>query len=184
MMMRPLAVRRPGSRIALPISPSPLLNAVFYLLDLEKELEIQPRFFGPKLQQEVERRLRQEVRAFPLGVQRRGATPATAPAEMSRSRLQAEGTCDGQYGFILAVVSVNHFGKGKIREGVGSAVFNIQYKCIAFMPHKGEVLDVVVSSVNKARPRCSGPPARPQQPAGPSTAQCAAPEPAPQRPPA
>ena len=36
---------------------------MFYLLTLEKELEIQPRFFGPRLREEIDRRLRQEVGA-------------------------------------------------------------------------------------------------------------------------
>ncbi len=35
---------------------------MFYLLHLEKELEIQPRYFGPRLGEEIDKRLRQEVR--------------------------------------------------------------------------------------------------------------------------
>lgn len=35
---------------------------VFYLVELNKELEVAPRFFGPKLREEIDRRLRQEVR--------------------------------------------------------------------------------------------------------------------------
>lgn len=63
--------------------------------------------------------------------------------------MQVEGTCSGIYGFILAVLSVEDMGQGVIREGTGSAVFNVEYRCISFKPHKGEVLDVVVSTVNK-----------------------------------
>ena len=96
---------------------------MFYLLDLTKELEIPPRFFGPKLRDEIFERLRQEV----------------------------EGCCDGKHGFILAVESLHSIGQGLIREGVGSALFQVEYKCIAFMPHKGEVLDATVKSVNKVR---------------------------------
>lgn len=40
-------------------------------------------------------------------------------------------------------------GKGLIREGSGSAVFNLKYKCICMKPFKGQVMDVVVTSVNK-----------------------------------
>ncbi|KAL6779762.1 RPB7 [Auxenochlorella protothecoides x Auxenochlorella symbiontica] len=94
---------------------------MFYLLELNRELEVQPRHFGPKLAQEVEKRLRQEV----------------------------EGTCSGIYGFVLAVLNLESLGKARIREGAGSAVFNVTYKCITFKPHKGEVLDVVVTTVNK-----------------------------------
>lgn len=39
----------------------------------------------------------------------------------------------------------------QVREGTGAAVFNLTYSCICFKPFKGEVLDVVVTSVNKVR---------------------------------
>lgn len=94
---------------------------VFYLVELNKELEVAPRFFGPKLREEIDRRLRQEV----------------------------EGTCNGKYGFVLSVLNVIDTGKGLVREGTGSAVFDLKYSCICFKPFKGEVLDVVVTSVNK-----------------------------------
>lgn len=35
---------------------------MFYMVDMDKELEVHPRFFGPRLREEIERRLRQEVR--------------------------------------------------------------------------------------------------------------------------
>jgi DNA-directed RNA polymerase II subunit RPB7 len=60
-----------------------------------------------------------------------------------------EGTCNGKYGFILAVLQVVDTGRGLIREGSGSAVFNLKYKCICMKPFKGQVMDVVVTSVNK-----------------------------------
>lgn len=94
---------------------------MFYIKDLDKELEVQPRFFGPRLREEIERRLRQEV----------------------------EGTCNGQYGFILGVLGITDTGRGLLREGTGAAVFNLKYSCICFKPFKGEVMDVVVTSVNK-----------------------------------
>lgn len=68
--------------------------------------------------------------------------------------VQVEGTCSGVYGFVLAVISVLDMGEGLIREGTGAAVFNVTYQCVTFKPHKGEVLDVVVSTVNKVRPDC------------------------------
>ena len=46
-------------------------------------------------------------------------------------------------------------GKGLIREGSGSAVFDLRYKCICFKPYKGQVMDVIVTSVNKVR-ACEG----------------------------
>jgi len=94
---------------------------MFYSLDLTKELEIPPRFLGKKLIAEIHRRLRQEV----------------------------EGFCTGQHGFVIAVLAILGTEGGVIREGLGSSVFRVTYNCVAFMPHKGEVLDAVVKSVNK-----------------------------------
>ena len=100
-------------------------SAMFYTLELTRQLEIPPRYFGPKLLQEIERRLRLEV----------------------------EGSCSGLHGFVIAVTGVVRGGvqRGVIREGVGSAVFKVTYESFVFMPHKGEVIDAVVKSVNKAR---------------------------------
>lgn len=68
---------------------------------------------------------------------------------MPISVTKVEGTCNGKYGFILLVLNLTELGSGVIREGVGSAVFNLKYSCMAYMPQRGEVLDVVVKSVNK-----------------------------------
>lgn len=39
-----------------------------------------------------------------------------------------EGTCHERHGFVLAVVGVLDRGPGMIREGMGSAVFNVLYQ--------------------------------------------------------
>ncbi len=80
--------------------------------------------------------------------------PALAPA-------QVEGTCNGEFGFILGVLGITDTGRGLLREGTGAAVFNLKYSCICFKPFKGEVMDVVVTSVNKARRRRGPGPGRP-----------------------
>eukprot|EP00884_Botryococcus_braunii_P017089 jgi/Botrbrau1/4063/Bobra.152_3s0019.1 len=94
---------------------------MFYHLTLKKELEIPPRHFGPKLRSVIEEKLKSEV----------------------------EGTCSGQYGYLICVTHVVGIGKGWIRPGVGSANFTIHYNCVVFRPFKGEVIDAVVTSVNK-----------------------------------
>lgn len=50
---------------------------------------------------------------------------------------------------MLMVTEIMGIGQGKIREGTGSATFHVEYTCLVFRPFKGEVLDAVVSSVNK-----------------------------------
>lgn len=100
---------------------------MFYVVELRKELEIQPRFFGPRLTEEIERRLRQEM----------------------------EGTCHEKYGFVLVVMGLVSRGRGVIREGAGSATFDVTYQCACQLPSKGDVIDARVESVNKMGFFCS-----------------------------
>jgi hypothetical protein len=62
-----------------------------------------------------------------------------------------EGTCSGQYGYIIAVVNILELGKGLVLSGNGQAEFVCRYRAIVFKPFKGEVLDGVVSNVMKVR---------------------------------
>ena len=43
--------------------------------------------------------------------------------------------------------------KGQIREGLGTALFNVHYSCLVLRPHKGEVMDCVVTSASKVKLR-------------------------------
>ena len=62
-----------------------------------------------------------------------------------------EGTCSGQYGYIICVLDHQKIdiGAGKIVPGVGLAEFTVQYQAIIFKPFKGEVVDGTVTTVNK-----------------------------------
>lgn len=60
-----------------------------------------------------------------------------------------EGTCSGQFGYIIAVVSILDIGKGMVLGGSGQAEFITRYRAIVFKPFKGEVVDGVVNNVNK-----------------------------------
>lgn len=94
---------------------------MFYHLPLEHEVLLHPRYFGPVLMETVKKMLLTEV----------------------------EGTCPGKYGFIIAVTGIDSIGDGKIQPGQGFVVYPVKYKAIVFRPMKGEVLDAVVSQVNK-----------------------------------
>jgi hypothetical protein len=91
--------------------------------------------------------------------------------------VQVEGSCSGRHGFIITVTEVLSVGKGKIREGAprspsravacsvlplgsthatrrsgtgaGLVTFPMRYMAVVFRPFKGEVLDAVVTTVNK-----------------------------------
>ncbi|KAJ2912072.1 hypothetical protein MD484_g8340, partial [Candolleomyces efflorescens] len=67
----------------------------------------------------------------------------------SKLYADVEGTCSGQYGYIIAVVSILDIGKGMVLSGSGQAEFIIRYRAIVFKPFKGEVVDGVVNTVSK-----------------------------------
>ena len=56
-----------------------------------------------------------------------------------------------RYGFIIAITTIDTIGTGLIQPGRGYVIYPVQYKAIVFRPFKGEVLDAVVSQVNKVR---------------------------------
>ncbi|BGP15532.1 hypothetical protein JCM10213_006481 [Rhodosporidiobolus nylandii] len=71
----------------------------------------------------------------------------------SELRRQVEGSCSGRLGYIIAVIQEEKadgesFHRGRIMED-GQAVFSIRYRAIVYRPFRGEVVDGVVSSVNK-----------------------------------
>ncbi|KXZ41592.1 hypothetical protein GPECTOR_376g169 [Gonium pectorale] len=95
---------------------------MFYYLTLHKSLDIHPKHFGPKLREVIREKLIAET----------------------------EGTCTGKYGYVVAVTKVEDIGRGRIRQDQsGYASFEVTYGCIVCRPYKGEVLDAVVTSVNK-----------------------------------
>lgn len=99
---------------------------------------LHPRYFGPQLLDTVKQKLYTEV----------------------------EGTCTGKYGFVIAVTLIDNIGPGLILPGEGMisiskkkvcgnvcvsgfVVYAVRYKALVFRPFKGEVLDAVVTQVNK-----------------------------------
>ena len=54
-----------------------------------------------------------------------------------------------RYGFIIAITTIDTIGTGLIQPGRGYVIYPVEYKAIVFRPFKGEVLDAVVSQVNK-----------------------------------
>lgn len=66
---------------------------------------------------------------------------------------EVEGTSSGKYGFVIAVTTIDSIGSGVIQPGQGFVVYPVKYKAIVFRPFKGEVLDAVVTQVNKVSTR-------------------------------
>ena len=63
---------------------------------------------------------------------------------------QMEGTCSGRYGFIVCITHIENVSEGIITDdGTARAKFAVEYDCVAYRPFKNEVLDAVVTQVNK-----------------------------------
>jgi len=94
---------------------------MFFIKELTHTILLHPSYFGPRMLQFLESKLYSDV----------------------------EGTCSGQFGYIIAVVSILDIGKGMVLSGSGQAEFITHYRAIVFKPFKGEVVDGVVYNVNK-----------------------------------
>ncbi|KAF8880217.1 hypothetical protein CPB84DRAFT_1792702 [Gymnopilus junonius] len=86
---------------------------MFFIKELTHTILLHPSYFGPRMLNFLESKLYSDV----------------------------EGTCSGQFGYIIAV--------GMVLSGSGQAEFITRYRAIVFKPFKGEVVDGVVSNVNK-----------------------------------
>ncbi|CAN6662432.1 DNA-directed RNA polymerase II subunit Rpb7p [Trichomonascus vanleenenianus] len=96
---------------------------MFFLKDLSLSLTLHPSYFGPQMNQYLKSKLLQDV----------------------------EGTCTGQFGYIICVMEGMEIdvGKGRVIPGSGSAEFEVKYRAIVWRPFKGEVVDAIVTNVNK-----------------------------------
>lgn len=96
-------------------------SKMFFHIVLERNMQLHPRHFGPHLRDKLVSKLIKDV----------------------------EGTCSGRHGFVVAITGVEDIGKGLIREGTGYVTFPVKYQCVVFRPFKGEILEAVVTMVNK-----------------------------------
>lgn len=94
---------------------------MFFLKELTHTILLSPQYFGPGIREELRRRV----------------------------ALEKEGTCDGRFGYIIVVISVDDVQPGVIQVGTGHAEYVIKYKCVVFRPFRNEVVDGVITSVSR-----------------------------------
>lgn len=97
---------------------------MFFIKHLSLNVTLHPSYFGPHMDRHLQQRLLADV----------------------------EGSCTGQFGYIVAVLDVNNIdvGAGKVIPGEkGEALFEVHYKALVWKPFKGEVVDGQVASINK-----------------------------------
>ncbi|KAI3727620.1 hypothetical protein L6452_16238 [Arctium lappa] len=97
------------------------LGKMFFHIVLERNMQLHPRHFGRDLREKLVSKLMKDV----------------------------EGTCSGRHGFVVAITGIENVGKGLIRDGTGFVTFPVKYQCVVFRPFKGEILEAVVTMVNK-----------------------------------
>ncbi|KAG8470746.1 hypothetical protein KFE25_009167 [Diacronema lutheri] len=61
-----------------------------------------------------------------------------------------EGSCSRRYGYIIAITHIHNTealqsSLGRICEGTGNVVFNVQYNAIVFKPFRNQVIDALVT---------------------------------------
>ncbi|EPX71505.1 DNA-directed RNA polymerase complex II subunit Rpb7 [Schizosaccharomyces osmophilus] len=95
----------------------------FFLKELSLTITLHPSYFGPRMQDYLKAKLLADV----------------------------EGTCSGQYGYIICVLDSNtiNIDKGRVVPGQGYAEFEVKYRAVLWRPFRGEVVDAVVTTVNK-----------------------------------
>ncbi|KAL6210472.1 hypothetical protein ACLB2K_015704 [Fragaria x ananassa] len=86
------------------------------------DLRLNPRYFGHNLQENLVTQLIKDVN---------------------------NGTCSQQHGFDVAITGIENIGKGLIVNGTGFVSFPVRYQCVVCRPFKGEILEAVVTMVNK-----------------------------------
>ncbi|KAH7542386.1 hypothetical protein FEM48_Zijuj02G0067900 [Ziziphus jujuba var. spinosa] len=94
---------------------------MFFHIVMERNMQLHPRHFGRNLRENIVSKLMKDV----------------------------EGTCSGRHGFVVAITGIENIGKGLIRDGTGFVTFPVKYQCVVFRPFKGEILEAVVTMVNK-----------------------------------
>ncbi|KAF5727364.1 DNA-directed RNA polymerase II subunit RPB7 isoform X2 [Tripterygium wilfordii] len=94
---------------------------MFFHIVLERNMQLHPRHFGRNLRENIVSKLMKDV----------------------------EGTCSGRHGFVVAITGIEKIGQGLIRDGTGFVSFPVKYQCVVFRPFKGEILEAVVTMVNK-----------------------------------
>ncbi|KAI9011533.1 RNA polymerase Rpb7 [Gaertneriomyces semiglobifer] len=94
---------------------------MFFVKTLSHTIRLPPQFFGPWIQDSVQRKLYEEV----------------------------EGQIDGRYGYIIAVLDVKEVGRGVLQPLTGLAEFEVVYEALVMKLFKNMVVDGVVSTVNQ-----------------------------------
>ncbi|PRQ26236.1 putative DNA-directed RNA polymerase [Rosa chinensis] len=95
---------------------------MFFHIVLERNMQLDPRYFSNNLRENLVTQLMEDVN---------------------------KGICSSQHGVVVAITGIENIGKGLIVNGTRFASFPVRYQCVVCRPFKGEILEAVVTMVNK-----------------------------------
>ena len=100
---------------------------MFVMLEnLLKNILVEPRFFGPNLEECLMAKLKKEIEVFIVNC-------------CVFVTVASQGTCSGEFGYMISVLGVSHIDKGRLQPMTGGALFRMKYNAIVFKPFVGEV---------------------------------------------
>lgn len=94
---------------------------MYYVAEGTRDISVHPRYLDSRYDEHIEDTLRQQL----------------------------ESHCTQELGYVVCVLKILHREKGRIQDGTGMIVIRIKYQAIVFIPHRGLVLDGVVTDVNE-----------------------------------
>jgi len=127
---------------------------------LNRNLQLHPRHFGANLRNTIIQKLHTEVEGtcsgrygFIIMVLSSSPLHHVNVCAWLQEGLAREGLIIAFFFYcfyyFLQVTSIATVGLGKINDGTGMVTFPVAYRAIVFRPFKGEVVDAVVTQVNK-----------------------------------
>lgn len=124
------------------------LGKMFFHIVLERNMQLHPRHFGRDLREKLVSKLMKDVE----GTCRLWFVHSVTILLLPNQSKIMPNLCfaySGRHGFVVAITGIENVGKGLIRDGTGFVTFPVKYQCVVFRPFKGEILEAVVTMVNK-----------------------------------
>ncbi|KAF2311908.1 hypothetical protein GH714_027300 [Hevea brasiliensis] len=118
---------------------------MFFHIVLERNMQLHPRYFGRNLRENLVSKLMKDVEGTCRGLFVIQVSLCVLWANIEPLLLLENRST----WFVVAITGIENIGKGLIRDGTGFVTFPVKYQCVVFRPFKGEILEAVVTMVNK-----------------------------------
>jgi DNA-directed RNA polymerase subunit E'/Rpb7 len=112
---------------------------------MTKNISLHPSYFGKGFQATLERKLKSEsegkkrVQFCSRTVNEKKKKKQTKKKRKKKKSQPSLGVWTETYGYVILVHEVSDFGKGKVQEETGFAMFCLKFTALVFKPFRGEV---------------------------------------------